>query len=100
VRQIDGSFLSVQRGAIERSLSMLVLSRKQGQSIVIANDIVVQIMDIGHGRVQVGISAPQHMPIHREEVYRRIQAENQARKSLPYAGAELPVASGEYVGTA
>ncbi len=35
---------------------MLVLSRKQGQSIVIANDIVVNIIDIGHGRVQIGVT--------------------------------------------
>jgi carbon storage regulator len=54
---------------------MLVLSRKQGQSIVIANDIVVNVVDIGHGRVQIGVTAPAHMPIHREEVHRRIQSE-------------------------
>ncbi len=54
---------------------MLVLSRKQGQSIMIANEIVVSVVDIGQGRVQIGVTAPAHMPIHREEVYRRIQSE-------------------------
>jgi carbon storage regulator CsrA len=42
---------------------MLVLSRKQGESIVIANDIVVQI----------GVTAPPHYSVNREEIHRRIQ---------------------------
>jgi carbon storage regulator len=55
---------------------MLVLSRKQGQSIVIAQDIVVSVVAIDHGRVQIGVTAPSHLPIHREEIQRRIQEEN------------------------
>jgi carbon storage regulator len=61
---------------------MLVLSRKQGQSIVIANDIVVNVIDIGHGRVQIGVTAPAHMPIHREEVHRRIQGESKKQVAI------------------
>jgi carbon storage regulator len=52
---------------------MLVLSRKQGESIVIADDIVVNVIDIGRGRVQIGVSAPPHLSVHREEIHRRIQ---------------------------
>ena len=52
---------------------MLVLSRKQGESIVIANDIVVNIVDIGRGRVQIGVTAPPHYSVNREEIHRRIQ---------------------------
>lgn len=54
---------------------MLVLSRKSGQSIVIGGEIVVNIVEIGRGRVQVGVSAPPHVTIHRAEIQRRIRQE-------------------------
>ena len=54
---------------------MLVLSRKAGQSIVISGEVVVRVVDIGRGRVQIGVSAPPHCSIHREEVFQRIQLE-------------------------
>jgi carbon storage regulator len=63
---------------------MLVLSRKQGQSIIIANDIVVRVVNIGHGRVQIAVTAPPHLPIHREEVHRRIQKETRSKVLLEY----------------
>ncbi len=50
---------------------MLVLSRKSGQSIVIADDIVVNVVEIGRGRVQIGVSAPRHMSIYRQELVHR-----------------------------
>jgi len=52
---------------------MLVLSRKQNESIVIAGEIVVSVVDIGRGRVQLGVAAPPHVTVHREEIQRRIQ---------------------------
>jgi carbon storage regulator len=54
---------------------MLVLSRKVGQTIVVNGDITVTVIEIGRGRVQLGICAPRETAIHREEVYRRIERE-------------------------
>ena len=54
---------------------MLVLSRKLGEMIVVNGDITVKVIEIGRGRVQLGICAPRETPIHREEVYRRIERE-------------------------
>ncbi len=56
---------------------MLVLTRKQNQSIVINNDIVLKIVELGDGSVKIGIDAPKNIPIHRLEVYEEIQKENQ-----------------------
>ena len=56
---------------------MLVLSRKPGQSIVIAGEIVVSVVEIGRGRVQIGVTAPDDVPIHRDEIFRRMQAEQE-----------------------
>lgn len=52
---------------------MLVLSRKRGEAIRIYDDIVVTIVQLGRGRVQLGIEAPAHVPVNREEVYLRSQ---------------------------
>jgi carbon storage regulator len=54
---------------------MLVLSRKVGQTIVVNGDITVTVIEIGRGRVQLGICAPRETTIHREEVHRRIERE-------------------------
>ena len=55
---------------------MLVLTRKPGESIRIGDGIIVKVLESGSGQVKLGISAPNSMPIHREEVYERIRAEN------------------------
>ncbi len=47
---------------------MLVLSRKCGQAIVIADDIVVSVVEISRGRVQIGIQAPRRTTIIRQEL--------------------------------
>ena len=52
---------------------MLVLSRQRDQSILIGNDIEITVVDIRGDRVRLGINAPPHIPVHREEVYKSIQ---------------------------
>ena len=48
---------------------MLVLERKQYESIVISDDIKVTIVEIRGDRVRLGIEAPTLIPVHRKEVY-------------------------------
>ncbi len=55
---------------------MLVLSRFRDESIMIGEDIEVMIIDIRHGKVRLGITAPKSVSIHRREVYEAIQREN------------------------
>lgn len=52
---------------------MLVLSRKRGERIVIAENIELTILDVCGDRVRIGIQAPLDVSIHREEVFQRIQ---------------------------
>ena len=54
---------------------MLVLSRVAGEEIVIAKEIIVKIVSIRGGRVKLGITAPEDVPVHRREVFDAIQAE-------------------------
>jgi len=57
---------------------MLILTRKTGESILIGDDIEVTITSIDQNKVRVGIKGPAHIPIYREELYRKIQKENRA----------------------
>ncbi len=55
---------------------MLVLTRKKLESIRIGEDIEITILAVDGDTVKVGITAPKHVAIHREEVYRAIAQEN------------------------
>lgn len=57
---------------------MLVLSRKTNERVVIGENIEVHVIDIRGDRVKLGFSAPANVPIHREEVFRRINAWSEA----------------------
>lgn len=47
---------------------MLVLSRSEGERLVIGGDVIVTIKQVRGKRVQVGIEAPDHVRVWREEV--------------------------------
>jgi carbon storage regulator len=56
---------------------MLVLTRREDESIMIGDDIEVKLLDVKDNQVKVGIVAPRDVAVHRKEVYLAIQAENQ-----------------------
>ncbi|HBC93773.1 MAG TPA: carbon storage regulator [Pelotomaculum sp.] len=55
---------------------MLVLARKQGQSIIIGRNIRIVVAEVTGETVRLGIEAPPDMEIFREELYRDLQIEN------------------------
>jgi carbon storage regulator len=61
---------------------MLVLSRKAGQKIHIGNGIEVTVSKICGDRVRLAFAAPPEVPIHRGEVFERIQ-EQEDRRQMP-----------------
>jgi len=58
---------------------MLVLSRKKNESIVIANDIVITVVEIRGDKVRLGIEAHKDVPVHRHEIWAAIQTQEQAK---------------------
>lgn len=61
---------------------MLVLSRKRNESIIIADNIVITIVEVRGDKVRLGIDAPREISVHRSEVYEAIQrAGRQAAKA-------------------
>ena len=52
---------------------MLVLSRKLNESIVINDNVVVTVLGVQGDRVRLGIEAPGEIPVHCQEVYKKMQ---------------------------
>src|SRR4051812_27275334 len=53
---------------IEMEIRMLVLTRKLGEEIVIGDNIRVRVVEINGGKVRLGITAPDSVPVNRMEV--------------------------------
>jgi len=70
---------------------MLALTREIGQKILIGDDIVVTVLSVSpSGRVRLGIEAPRHVRIDRQEVLDRIRLEN-----MESASAASPVVAAD-----
>ena len=59
---------------------MLVLSRKENESIVINDDIIVMVVGIRGDKVRLGIEAPKEVPVHRREVYEAMKRSEKSRE--------------------
>ncbi|MEW6519946.1 MAG: carbon storage regulator [Desulfurivibrio sp.] len=55
---------------------MLILSRKVGEAIIIADNIRIRVLENKGGFVKLGVEAPDQVIVHREEIYLRILEEN------------------------
>ena len=55
---------------------MLVVTRKNGEKVVIGNEIEIQVLHIGRNHIRIGIKAPAHISIYRYEIYEAIKNEN------------------------
>lgn len=57
---------------------MLVLTRRIGESLVIGDDVIIRVLDVKGDVVRIGVDAPRHVQIHRQEVYEAVKAANRA----------------------
>lgn len=58
---------------------MLVLSRKENETIVIGRDVTITVVQIRGDKVRLGIAAPLEVPVHRGEVADAIRRESEGR---------------------
>lgn len=54
---------------------MLILTRRLGETIMIGDNVAIEIVGIKGGQVKLGIHAPKEVPVYREEIYVRIKEE-------------------------
>ncbi|MGN6612557.1 MAG: carbon storage regulator CsrA [Angustibacter sp.] len=65
---------------------MLVLTRRIGESLVIGDEVVIRVLDVKGDVVRIGVDAPRHVQIHRQEVYEAVMAANRAAAASSDAG--------------
>jgi carbon storage regulator len=54
---------------------MLILTRRIGESLNIGDEIKITLLGIKGNQVRIGIDAPKHVQVHREEIYDKIKRE-------------------------
>lgn len=76
---------------------MLVLTRKVGEAIVVPPfDVSVTVQSVKGRRVRLAVSAPDEVPVHREEVWSRINSHPQpALDDLPMEGVRILLADAD-----
>jgi carbon storage regulator len=72
---------------------MLVLTRKVNEEILIGDNIRIKVVDIGAGRIRLGISAPRDVTVLRDEVVRDFEVAVEPQVSAKPCVPCLPCSS-------
>ena len=62
---------------------MLILGRREGDSILIEGGIRIVVVSCDRGGVRIGIEAPTHVKILRGEIAEKVALENQRATAMP-----------------
>lgn len=60
-----------------KEAKMLILTRRIGESLVIDDEIDVVVLSVEGNQVRLGVDAPGDVDVHREEVWERIQEQDE-----------------------
>lgn len=70
---------------------MLILTRRQGESLYLGEDIKITVLGMQGKQVKLGIEVPKETTVYREEVYERVIEEN--RRAMATNNEDLMVAA-------
>jgi carbon storage regulator len=72
---VRNSLTHLEANTKRKGNTMLILTRRVGESLIIGDDVVVNVLGVKGNQVRIVVDAPQDVTVHREEIYDRIQAE-------------------------
>ena len=55
---------------------MLILTRRVGESLMVGDDVTITVLGVKGNQVRIGVNAPKDVAVHREEIYSKIQDED------------------------
>ncbi|WP_020413733.1 carbon storage regulator CsrA [Microbulbifer variabilis] len=58
---------------------MLILKRRTGENLRIGANVSITVLEVKGNQVKIGIRAPKSLPVHREEIFIRLQKESALR---------------------
>ncbi len=61
---------------------MLILSRRPGESLYLGDDIKITFLSVKGQQIKLGLDVPEHLPVYREEIYLKVQAQNASALEL------------------
>ena len=57
---------------------MLILTRRVGETLMVGDEVTVTVLGVKGNQVRLGVNAPKHVAVHREEIYNRIHDEEES----------------------
>jgi carbon storage regulator len=61
---------------------MLILTRRVGETVMIGEEVTVTVLGVKGNQVRIGVNAPKHVAVHREEIFERIKREGEAETGV------------------
>jgi carbon storage regulator len=70
--------------------TMLILTRRVGETLMIGDDVTVTVLGVKGNQVRIGVNAPRDVAVHREEIYERIKREQAQAAAQEGSAGESP----------
>jgi carbon storage regulator len=67
---------------------MLILTRRPQETLVVGDNIKVQVLGVKGGQVRLGVEAPREVPVYREEIWVRIKRDKMKGSDLEPADSD------------
>src|SRR5258708_37073351 len=74
-RYLQQSVVAAVPGKLRSSIR-LILTRRVGETVIIGNEVTVTVLGVKGNQFRIGVNAPKDVPVHREEIYERINRED------------------------